>query len=132
MQTEYISLIIITMFFLVAWFPSSMGKYRSFGWKWLAGNRKPVEGKELEPWAARCERAHNNLKDNLPGFIVAIVVLGLLNKFDEATAMVSMIYVGARFGHYISYAAGIPLFRGLFFFTGLFSNFYLLIKALCS
>lgn len=132
MQTEYCALTIITMFFLVAWFPSSMGKYRSFGWKWLAGNRKPLEGKELEPWASRCERAHNNLKDNLPGFIVAIILLGLTQKFDSGTALASMIYVGARFGHYIAYGVGIPLLRGLFFFTGLFSNFYLLIKVLCT
>lgn len=132
MQTEYCSLVIMTMFFLVAWFPSSMGKYRSYGWKWLAGNRSPVAGKELEPWAARCERAHNNLKDNLPGFIVAILVLGLLQKFDSGTAMASMIYVAGRLGHYAFYAAGIPLLRGLFFFVGLFSNFYLLIRAFCS
>lgn len=132
MQTEYYSLVFITMFFLLAWFPSSVGKSRSFGWKWLAGNRRPLEGKELEPWAARCERAHNNLKDNLPGFIVAIILLGLTQKFDSGTALASMIYVGGRLGHYISYAAGIPLLRGLFFFTGLFSNFYLFFKVLCS
>lgn len=130
MQTEYCSLVIMTMFFLVAWLPSSIGKMRSFGTKWLAGNRSPVYGKELEPWAARCERAHNNLKDNLPGFIVAIFALGLLQKFDSGTAMAAMIYVGGRFGHYIAYGIGNPLLRGLFYFTGLFSNFYLLIKVL--
>lgn len=128
MQHEFVSLAVMSMFFLVAWFPVSMGKWKSFGFKWLASNRVPVSGTELPDWAARCERAHNNLKDNFPAFVTAILALGVLNKFDNGTALAAVIYTAARIGHYISYGIGNVLARAIFFFSGLIANFYLLIK----
>lgn len=89
-----------------------------------------MPGKELEGWAARCERAHNNLKDNFPGFIAAILLLGITNKSDESTAIISVVYVVARIGHYIVYGMGYVPLRALFYFTGLLGNIYLLIKVL--
>lgn len=130
MQTEFICLTIMTMFFLVAWLPASIGKWQAFGGQWLASNRKPVVGKELPDWAGRCERAHNNLKDNFPGFIVAILALAVLGKMDQSTSIAAIIYVVSRFGHFATYGAGNVLGRAIFFFGGLFSNFYLLIKIL--
>lgn len=130
MPVEYQSLVVMTLIFSVAWFPSSVGKARAFGGKWLASNRRPVKDRELEPWAERCERAHNNLKDNFPAFIVAILTLGILDKFDYGTSVASLIFVTARIGHFISYGIGNVLGRALFFFISLFSNIYLLIKIL--
>ena len=59
MPIEYTALALMTVFFLLAWVPLSIGKIRSFGKKWILSNRKPVAGKELLPWAARCERAYH-------------------------------------------------------------------------
>jgi uncharacterized MAPEG superfamily protein len=130
MRPEYQSLAILTLLFLFAWFPSSCGKMRVFGVRWLFSNRRPVEGKALDGWAARCERAHNNLKDNLPGFIVAVLLLGLTNKFDHSTTIASVGYVACRIGHYVSYAIGNVMARAVFFTVGLAANAYLLIKVL--
>lgn len=128
MPFEYQILGLMTVFFLFAWFPVSVGKLKTFGGRWLASNRVPVQGKELPPWAARCDRAYNNLKDYFPAFIVAVLVLGINGKFDESTKWVSAVYVAARIGHYIAYGLGSVKFRALFFFIGLFANSYLLIK----
>lgn len=128
MQTEYQVLALMTLFFLFAWFPISVGKMRAFGGKWLASNRVPVHGKELEPWAMRCDRAYNNLKDYFPAFVVAILLLGVTGKFDETTKTASIVYLVARLGHYIVYGMGNVPLRAVCFFSGLFANTYLLIK----
>lgn len=130
MRPEYQSLAILSLLFLFAWFPVSLGKWKLFGVKWLFSNRRPVEGKALEGWSARCDRAHNNLKDNLPAFIVAVVLLGFTNKFDQSTALASVGYVVCRIGHYVSYSIGNVMARAVFFVIGLAANAYLLIKVL--
>jgi uncharacterized MAPEG superfamily protein len=130
MQIEFISLLSMTIFFLFAWFPVSVGKINTFGKKWAASNRDPLPGKELSGWAARCERAHNNLKDNFPGFIVAILLLGLTEQFDRGTEIASVVYVISRLAHYFSYGIGHVLGRALFYFIGLGSNIYLLLKCI--
>ena len=128
MPSEYQTLAIFTIFFLFAWVPVSIGKWQTFGTGWVKSNREPVAGKELPAWAARCERAYNNLKDYFPGFIVAILILGSMNKFDTGTKIAASVYVLARFGHYIVYGLGFVSMRAVFFSTGLFANVYLLIK----
>mgnify|MGYP006191226895 CR=1 FL=1 len=128
MTTEYTCLTIMTLFFMFAWAPISVGKFQAFGGRWLASNRKPLPGKELAPWAARCERAYNNLKDYFPAYVVAILVLGAQNKFDQGTSYAAMIFLMARVGHYISYGLGNVPARFGFFTTSLVANLYLLIK----
>lgn len=130
MRPEYQSLAILCILFLYAFIPSSMGKMKTFGAKWVLSNRTPVEGKHLEGWTARCERAHNNLKDNLPAFIAAILLLGMTNRFDNQTAFLAVFYVVVRIGHYISYGIGNVPARAIFYFSGLLCNTYLLIKVL--
>ena len=128
MAFEYKMLVVMTLFFLFAWFPSSIAKWKTFGGKWLGSNRNPIAGKELQSWGARAERAHSNLKDNFPGFVVAIVLLGSLNKFDATTCWAAGLYVVGRAIHFISYIAGNVPFRALGYFLGLGSNIYLLAK----
>jgi uncharacterized MAPEG superfamily protein len=127
-MTEYYCLAILSLLFLFAFLPSSIGKAKAFGGKWLASNRKPIPGKELPEWAARCERAHNNLKDNYPAFIAAVLILGLQNKFDAGTASASVVYVVARILHFLCYGIGNVLGRAIFYFVGLGTNIYLLVK----
>lgn len=128
MVTEYYALGAMTIFFLFAWAPVSFGKINTYGLKWLASNRDSNPRGEIPQWAQRCDRAYSNLKDYFPAFVVAILVLGLMNKFDQTTKWASIVYVVCRLGHYIVYGAGITRLRPLFFFAGLFSNLYLLIK----
>lgn len=130
MPFEYQLLVFMTVFFLFAWFPSSIGKWKSFGTKWINSNRTPLAGRELLPWAARTERAHNNLKDNFPGFVIAIILLGQLNKFDEGTKWAATLYVLFRLSHFITYGIGSVRGRALSYFAALIANLYLLIKVL--
>lgn len=118
----------MTIFFLFAWMPVSYGKLKSFGPKYLASNRAHAPKNELLPWAARCDRAYINLKDYFPAYVVAILLLGQLNKFDQTTAVAAIIYVVVRLCHYVSYGAGFVPGRALFFFAGLLANTYLLFK----
>jgi uncharacterized MAPEG superfamily protein len=120
----------MSFLFLIAWLPVSIGKIKIFGGKWAGSNRDPIPDKELTGWAARCERAHNNLKDNFPGFIVAIFLLGFTNQFDKGTEILSMIYVISRIGHYFFYGIGNVPGRALCYMIGLGSNIYLLLKCL--
>ncbi|WPU64507.1 MAPEG family protein [Peredibacter starrii] len=130
MQFEYQALVLMTIFFLFAWVPASFGKLRAFGLGWVGSNRVPVKDKELSAWAARCERAYNNLKDYYPGFAVAILLLGLTDKFDEGTKIAAGAYVVARLGHFLVYGLGIVSLRAVSFITGIIANVYLLIKIL--
>ena len=128
MPIEYTALALKTTFIVLAWVPHTNGKIRSFGKKWILSNRKPVAGKELLPWAARCERAYNNLKDYYPGYVAAILLLGILDKFDTSTGIAAVTYVVARLIHYVSYGIGNVPFRGISFIIGLICNLFLLIK----
>ena len=130
MSFEYKMLVVMTFFFLFAWLPSSVAKLRSFGGKWLASKRSPLIGKELAPWGARAERAYSNLKDYYPGFVVAILLLGTLNKFNDLTAWAAGLYVFARLVHYIAYTAGNVTVRFLAYVLAMSSNVFLLVKVL--
>lgn len=130
MAFEYQLLVFMTFFFLLAWLPTSAAKKQSFGLRWLASNREKTPNAELPAWGGRAERAHTNLKDNFPGFVVAILLLGHLGKFDESTAIAASVYVFARVLHLGSYIAGNFPIRFVSFVSGLSANFFLLLKAL--
>lgn len=130
MAFEYICLTLMTILFTLAWVPGSIGKWKSFGGKWLASNRVPISGKELLPWASRCDRAYNNLKDYFPAYAVAIILLGSLNKFDPLTQAAAALYLLSRVAHFISYAIGNVPQRALYFFISLTCNLYLLIRVI--
>ena len=128
MPFDYQALAAMTILYSFGWLPVSVGKARVFGGKWLASNREPVMGKELEPWAARSDRAYGNLKDYFPAFVVAVLLLGATDKFDTGTAIASGLFVLGRVGHYVSYALGSVAARGILFGMSFFANLYLLIK----
>lgn len=125
---EITALVLASILFLFAFLPVSVGKLQTFGGKWLASNRNPVSGKEMPRWAQRCERAHQNLKDNFPPFIAAILLLLLLDKTNEITGYLSLAYVGARIIHYAAYGWGNVMIRFLAYVSGLGINVYLLLS----
>lgn len=130
MSFEYKMLVLMTVFFLLAFIPASLAKLKSFGGKWLASNRIPLVGNELPAWGARAERAHANLKDNFPGFVVAVLLLGMLSKFDNLTVWATGLYVLGRMSHYVSYIAGNVPIRFLGYVLALSANLYLLAKVI--
>jgi uncharacterized MAPEG superfamily protein len=128
MAFEYKMLVLMTVFLLLAFIPSSLAKLKTFGGAWIASNRDPLPGTELPAWGARSERAHANLKDNLPGFIVAVLLLGIVSKFDHMTAWATGLYVVGRVSHYFSYIAGNVRIRFLGYILALSTNLFLLAK----
>lgn len=112
MATELCALLTMTFFTLFAWLPGSIGKKKSYGMKWLAGNRAPSERPLLE-WASRADRAYQNLKDYFPCFAVAILLLAHLDLFNPFTAVCAWGFVALRVLHMGFYIAGYPLMRAL-------------------
>jgi uncharacterized MAPEG superfamily protein len=130
MPTEYQSLAISCVFFLLAFLPASYAKLVTYGFGYLASSRtrKPVS--DLPDWGKRAENAHNNLKDNLPGFIAAVLLLGLMGKLSETTQILAAVYVLARIAHFVIYLIGLKTPRTLAYTVGLVSNLYLLLLVL--
>lgn len=128
MPFEYQMLAIMTLIFMFAWIPSSIAKWQSFGTRWLASNRSPLVGRELVPWGARVERAYANLKDYFPAFAVAIILLGILQKFDYSTSWAAGLFVAGRIIHFIAYGMGNVSMRFLSYTIALSSNLFLLVK----
>ncbi len=129
MAFEYQILTYATLFYMFAWLPSSVGKFRSFGGRWLASNREHP-GKELLPWAARCERAYANLKDYFPAFVVAILLLGVLGKFDGTTSVTAALFLLGRVLHFLAYAIGSVPGRFVSYLVAMGANLFLLVKVL--
>ena len=127
---EITALALMSILFLFAFIPVSAGKLQTYGGRWLASNRNPVPDKEMPRWAQRSERAHQNLKDNFPAFVAAILLLLVLEKTTPTTGYLAMGYVVARVVHYGAYAKGNVLIRFIAYATGLFINTYLLVSVL--
>ncbi len=125
---EYSMLTLMTLFYLFAWLPASIGKVRSYGKGWAASNREPIKDKELLPWAGRTDRAYNNLKEYYPGFAVVIILLGTTGRFDESTSIAAAIYVLMRLGHFAFYSLGSVYGRAICYLTSMVANVFLLIK----
>lgn len=130
MQFEYVALVLMTFFYLLAFLPSSYAKLKLYGGKWLASNRTPPVDKVMLPWGQRAERAYTNLKDYFPGYVVAILLLGQLGKFDQTTSLAAGLYVVSRMGHMAAYIAGSVRLRFATYVIAMISNFYLLVKCL--
>lgn len=128
MPYEYLILLISTAFYLLAWLPASVAKKQSYGMKWLASNRSRPPG-ELVPWGQRAEKAHQNLKDYFPGFVVVVIILGIHDGFTIYTSLLCALFLFARLAHMATYIAGLPLARATSFMISMLALFTLLILA---
>ena len=125
---EYQMLGLMALIFLFAYVPASVAKAKTFGTRWLASNRDSKPSVAMPAWGERCERAHQNLKDNLPGFIVAVLGLGVTDGFSDLTQWLTITYVIARIVHFASYGMGNVPIRAMSYMVGLVVNSVLLLK----
>lgn len=132
LEIQVICLFVAALAFQFAWLPASLAKVKSLGLKWAASNRDQTELTKLPPWGQRAERAHNNLKDNLPVFIVAALLCILLGVESTASAVYCLLFVVARVLHFVSYCLGLPWPRAISFFAGIFANIGLFVQILGS
>jgi uncharacterized MAPEG superfamily protein len=130
LPTEVFALIVMTLFFLFAWLPSSVAKAKYYGLKWLGSNRGKPGARPLAPWGERAERAYANLKDYYPAYVAGILILAYLDGFNEMTAICAWVFVFARILHFAFYVKGIVLMRALSFLIGLIVQTLMLGKAL--
>jgi uncharacterized MAPEG superfamily protein len=82
-----------------------------------AGHRdKPLTG---DPeWCKRAARAHLNLLENLCIFAIAVLVVHIAGRANDASALGAIIFFAARVLHAGIYIAGIPYVRTLVFGVG--------------
>jgi uncharacterized MAPEG superfamily protein len=81
---------------------------------WSLGNRsEPLAG--IPEWAARAQRAHLNLLQNLAPFAILVLVAQVSGKANATTALGATIFFGARVAHAVVYIAGIRYLRTLVF-----------------
>ena len=86
------------------------------GMAWGLGNRDHPP--PLPPWAERTRRAHANLMENLPHYVIVVLVVAISGHANGTTATASLVYLGARIAHAILYAAGVTYVRTIAFYTG--------------
>ena len=96
--------------------PVFAGMRRQWGLLQALGNRETVP--ELTGWAGRAKRAHDNLAINLGLFSAVILIAAHLDVSNEVTSVSSLVFLGARIVHAVSYIAGIKYIRTLAYLTG--------------
>lgn len=90
---------------------AAAGRMLQVGLPALAGNRESVP--PATGWAGRAQRAHSNLLENLPLFIILVVAAHLAGKADGMALTGCAVFVWARVAHAVVYIAGIPWLRTL-------------------
>lgn len=86
---------------------------------WGLGNRaEALPG--IPEWAARAQRAHLNLLQNLVPFSILVLVAQVSGKANATTALGATIFLWARVAHAAVYIAGIKYLRTLVFAIGTF------------
>lgn len=84
------------------------------GAAWGLGNRaEPLAG--IPEWAARAQRAHLNLLQNLAPFAILVLVAQVSGKANATTALGATIFFWARAAHAAVYIAGLKYLRTLAF-----------------
>lgn len=126
MAFELQMLALMTLLLTLAWLPASVCKYQTYGLGWLLSNRSTAGLPPLPEWGQRAERAHNNLKDNFPGFAVAVLLLALTGGFTQGTRFAAALFVAARVLHMPFYIRGEVWPRVITWGLGLGATLYLL------
>ena len=100
------------------------------GWEWALGNRDtPVKE---PPWAARAQRAHANLVENLAPFTALVLVAHVSGAANWLTALGATLFFLGRVAHAIVYTAGITGLRTAVFFVATGGELLILLALLGS
>jgi uncharacterized MAPEG superfamily protein len=98
------------------------------GAQWAFGNREaPLQVPE---WAARAQRAHANLVENLASFAILVLVAHAAGKSNSWTALGAQMFFWARVAHVVVYTAGLIGVRTAVFFVGVAGELLILVQLL--
>jgi uncharacterized MAPEG superfamily protein len=117
MTRDLVCLVVLALWTLPLNYMGSIGRMWVAGTLWGWSNRDVVV--EPPPWSARGERAQRNHLENLPMFMVLVLVLHLTGKHDDVTALACMAFVVARMAHGVLYVAGVLYARTLAYWASL-------------
>ena len=98
------------------------------GLAWGLGNRDG--GLTVPPWAARAERAHRNLTENLAPFVALVLVAHVTGKANATTALGATLFFWGRLAHVLVYTAGIVYLRTAVFALALVGEILILMEIL--
>ena len=96
------------------------------GMEWAMGNR--AEPLAVPEWAARAQRAHLNLVENLAPFAILVLVAHVSGKANAWTALGAQIFFWGRVAHVAVYTAGITGLRTAVFFVATAGGLLILLQ----
>jgi len=96
------------------------------GTQWAFGNR--ADPLAIPEWAARAQRAHANLTENLAPFAILVLVAHIAGKANGWTALGAQLFFWARVGHVAVYTAGLIGVRTTVFFVGTAGELLILLQ----
>jgi uncharacterized MAPEG superfamily protein len=96
------------------------------GTQWGFGNRDTALA--VPAWAARAERAHANLVENLTPFAIVVLTAHLTGKANATTAHGAELFFAGRVAHVLVYTAGIPYLRTAVFFVAAVGEIMILMQ----
>ncbi len=130
MSYEMLILGLMTLFLIFSWLPVSLARYQAYGASWLISSHDTGNLPPLPEWGQRAMRAHDDLRENYPGFAVAVLLLAFSGGFTRYTAAAALVFLVARLVHMPAYIIGIPWLRTLSWLAGFAATIYLLAMAL--
>ena len=110
LSTELTMLVASAMWCIALTGPLMVGRSMTPGGiGWGLGNREePFNG---PAWIGRAQRAHMNMVENLAPFAVLVLILHVLGRTSDLTALCTVVFLGARVAHSAFYIAGLVPWR---------------------
>ncbi|MGD9980599.1 MAG: MAPEG family protein [Hyphomonadaceae bacterium] len=106
----------ILLFFVIVFIQASAG-IRQHGGLVMANNRDNLPAPNV--FCARAKRAVDNMRENLWFFVPAVLIAAIAGISNQWTILGAQVFFFARIAHSVTYLAGWPFIRPLFWFAGI-------------
>jgi uncharacterized MAPEG superfamily protein len=114
-ELTYLAYSVILLFVIV--FIQASANIRTMGGLALANNRDNLPAPST--FGARAKRNVENLRENLWFFAPAVLIAAIVGTSNQWTILGAQIFFFARVAHAITYLAGWPFIRPLFWLAGI-------------
>ena len=104
-------LLVLALWSLVLNHTPAIGRIKTLGIAWGMSNRE--ETPMTADWIGRADRAQRNHHDNLAMITAVILIAQVSGQADAVTASASIVLLGCRVVHGITYIFGVPTRRSL-------------------
>lgn len=95
----------------------ALGRLSSAGMEWGLGNRETLP--ETPEWVDRLDRARLNMYENLPLFMIVVLVAHLAGIHNGMTVAGAALFLACRVLHALLYVAGVTKLRTLAYWGSL-------------